>query len=101
MTDKKQPERSMMDLWAKLDAIEGIKIAKARHRRGIDTKDSDLLGRAFATDVTVDVRGVITDPTSGQNVAPATDEVLEGADKAIAAAMATLEGVIPVQHVTS
>ena len=90
-----------MDRTAKLDAIEGIKLAKARHQRGVDTKDADLLRRAFAVDIEVDCRGVMTDPSSGANNAPDTDEVIQGADKAIAAAMTSLEGVISVHHVSS
>ncbi len=90
-----------MDPIARLDAIEGIKIAKARHQRGVDTKDGDLLRRVFAADVDVDCRGVMTDPVTGANSAPETDEVFQGADRAIAAAMSSLEGVVSVHHVSS
>jgi SnoaL-like domain len=90
-----------MDPIARLDAIEGIKIAKARHQRGVDTKDGDLLRRAFAADIDVDCRGVMTDPITGANSAPETDVVFQGADRAIAAAMTSLEGVVSVHHVSS
>ncbi|ETD33300.1 hypothetical protein W823_09460 [Williamsia sp. D3] len=90
-----------MDLIVRLDAIEGIKLAKARHQRGVDTTDVDLLRRVFAEDVLVDCRGVMTDPVSGANSAPQTDEVFQGADKAIAAAVSSLEGVVSVHHVSS
>jgi hypothetical protein len=90
-----------MDPIARLDAIEGIKMAKARHQRGVDTKDGDLLRRAFAADIYVDCRGVMRDPNSGANSAPETDEVFQGADKAIAAAVTSLEGVVSVHHVSS
>jgi len=89
-----------MDSIARLDAIAGIKNAKARHQRGVDTKDADLLRRAFAADIEVDCRGVMTDPVSGANNAPETDEVFQGADKAIAAAMTSLAGVVSVHHVS-
>ena len=89
-----------MDPIARLDAIEGIKLAKARHQRGVDTKDSDLLRRVFAADVDIDCRGVMTDPVTGANSAPETDEVFQGADRAIAAAMSSLEGVVSVHHVS-
>ena len=90
-----------MDPIARLDAIEGIKTSKARHQRGVDTKDEGLLRRVFTDDVLVDCRGVMTDPITGANSAPQTDEVFQGADKAIAAAIASLEGVVSVHHVSS
>ncbi|WP_413768829.1 nuclear transport factor 2 family protein [Rhodococcus pyridinivorans] len=90
-----------MDPVTRLDAIEGIKLTKARHQRGVDTTDVDLLRRVFADDVYVDCRGVMTDPISGANSAPQTDEAFRGADKAIAAAVASLEGVVSVHHVSS
>src|SRR4029079_18785407 len=92
--------RSGMDPMTKLDAIEGIKLAKAGQQRGVDTKDGDLLRLVFADDVVFDGRGVATDPVSGLNMSPATDVVIYGADGAIAAAMETLEGVVSVHHVS-
>lgn len=89
-----------MDAIARLGAIEGIKLTKARQQRGVDTKDPDLLRRVFADDVIVDCRGVMKDPDSGANSAPETDEVFQGAGKAIAAALTSLEGVVSVHHVS-
>jgi hypothetical protein len=89
-----------MDPIIKLEAIEGIKLAKAGQQRGVDTKDGELLRRVFADDVIVDCRGVATDPVSGLNMSPATDVVIHGADGAIAAAMDTLNGVVSVHHVS-
>jgi SnoaL-like domain len=89
-----------MDPISRLTAIEGIKLAKARHQRGVDTKDADLLRRAFADDIEVDCRGVATDPISGVDLAPETDVILRGVDSAVAAAMTSLDGVVSVHHVS-
>jgi SnoaL-like domain len=89
-----------MDMIAKLAAIEGIKLAKARHQRGVDTKDGDLLHLAFAEDVEIDCRGVMTDSVTGANMAPATDEVIRGSNNAVNAALMSLKGVISVHHVS-
>lgn len=89
-----------MDAIARLSAIEGIKLAKARQQRGVDTKDADLLGRAFAEDVEIDCRGVMSDPATGANLAPETDEIIYGRKSAIDAALASLNGVVSVHHVS-
>jgi SnoaL-like domain len=89
-----------MDPITRLEAIEGIKLAKARHQRGVDTKDADLLRRAFADDVEIDCRGTATDSSSGVDLTPATDAIIHGADSAVAAAMASIEGVVTVHHVS-
>lgn len=88
-----------MDPVTRLVAIEGIRTAKARQQRGVDTKDADLLRRAFAEDVLIDCRGVMADPDTGANSAPQTDEVFRGADRAVAAAIDSLRGVVSVHHV--
>ena len=89
-----------MDEIAKLAAIEGIKLAKARHLRGVDTQDGDLLLRAFAEDVEIDCRGVMVDPATGANFAPATDEVIRGSRNAVDAALVSLKGIMSVHHVS-
>jgi len=72
-----------LDLISRLDAIEGIKLAKAIYFRGVDSKDSDLLRSVFAEDVEIDFRGASTDPVTGFNIAPeSTDEVLRGGETA-------------------
>ncbi len=90
-----------MDAIAKLEAIEGIRLAKARHQRGVDTKDGDLLRRVWADDAVVDCRGVMTDPVTGANSAPQTDIILHGVDEAVASAMDSLAGVVSVHHVSN
>ncbi len=89
-----------MDAVDRLSAIEGIKLAKARHQRGVDTKDGDLLRRAFADDVEIDCRGVMVDPATGANFAPATDEMIRGSDNAVNAALVSLKGLVSVHHVS-
>lgn len=70
-----------MDLVSKLDAIEGIKLAKARYFRGVDSKDVKLLRSSLTTDVVCDYRGATTDPITGFNMAPdTTNEPIQGGD---------------------
>jgi len=68
-----------MDLVSKLDAIEGIKLAKARYFRAVDSKDAKLLQSVLADDVVCDYRGATTDPITGYNLAPdTTNEPIRG-----------------------
>jgi hypothetical protein len=91
-------KRGGMDPIARLDAIEGIKLAKARYFRAVDTKDYDLLRSVFTDDVEVDARGVVTDPVSGFNLAPGTDEVNRGVENVVNATRAALKDVVSVHH---
>lgn len=82
-----------------LQAIEDIKVLKARYFRSLDTQDWDLMGQVFADDVVCDFRGSTVDPASGFNPAPeATDNVLRGKDAAIAAIAASMAGVRSIHH---
>jgi hypothetical protein len=90
-----------MDLLAKLDAIEGIKLAKARHQRAVDTKDFDLLARVFADDVEIDCRGVTTDPVSGVSMSPGMESVIHGIEDALALSKRALADVVSVHHVST
>ncbi|WP_219894998.1 nuclear transport factor 2 family protein [Aquisediminimonas profunda] len=90
-----------MDLAEKLDAIEGIKMAKARYFRGIDTKDRDLLRSIFTDDVELDCRGAAIDPVTGHNFAPQTDEIIRGGDNAAYLASTSLTGVVSVHHASA
>lgn len=83
---------------ARLEAIEGIRIAKARHQRGVDTGDSGLLRRAFAEDVEIDVRGADAGTTDGPGTRAEADAVIQGVDEAIAATMKAIEGNVRVHH---
>jgi SnoaL-like domain len=90
-----------MDAITKLEAIEGIRLAKARQQRGVDTKDGDLLRRVWADDAVVDCRGVMTDPVTGANSAPQTDVILHGIDEAVASAIESLAGIVSAHHVSN
>ncbi|MET3774355.1 nuclear transport factor 2 family protein [Arthrobacter nitrophenolicus] len=91
-------ERGGVDPITRLEAIEGIKLVKARYFRATDTKDYDLLRSVFADDVVFDARGVVTDPVSGFNLAPGTDEVIRGVDNVISSNRAALVDIVSVHH---
>ena len=87
-----------MDPAARLEAIEGIRIAKARHQRGVDTGDSGLLRRAFAEDVEIDVRGADAGTMDGARSRAEADAVIHGVDEAVAATMKAIDGNVRVHH---
>jgi hypothetical protein len=91
-------EEGDMDPIMRLEAIEGIKLAKARFFRAVDTKDMDLLREVFADDAEVDARGVVTDPVTGFNLAPATNEVNRGIEDIVNSTRAAIEGLVSVHH---
>lgn len=88
-----------MDLAAKLDAIEGIKLAKARYFRGVDSKDRDLIRSVFTDNVVCDYRGATTDPVSGYNMAPeTTEDVMRGGDLAADSIIFAMKDMRSVHH---
>jgi hypothetical protein len=90
-----------MDPVVRLQAIEGIKAAKARQQRGVDTHDRDLLLRAFTDDVVADCRGIATDPSSGFNLYPDADLVFQGIEAAVASGMSALDNGVAAHHVSN
>jgi hypothetical protein len=88
-----------MDLVSKLDAIEGIKLAKARYFRAVDSKDVKLLRSVFTDDVMCDYRGATTDPITGYNMAPDTTEApMQGGDHAAEAIIQAMKEMRSVHH---
>jgi hypothetical protein len=97
-------------------ALEGIKEAKARYCRGVDTKDWDLFASAFAADATLDLRDFqfSRDPATGGRVASGSVpvEVLEGLsagvewpvagrDEIVSVCRLAMDPVVSAHHVMS
>ena len=59
-------------------AIEGVRTAKARYFRGVDTSDGELVRSILAEDCVLDYRGCCTDPASGIDHLPAMNLVVRG-----------------------
>jgi hypothetical protein len=88
-----------MDTLSKLQAIEDIKMLKARYFRGVDTKDRELLRSVFADAATADYRGAVTDPQSGINAVPGTtEEVVRGGDAIADGVIAAVAALVTVHH---
>ncbi|WP_448624483.1 nuclear transport factor 2 family protein [Geodermatophilus sp. URMC 64] len=90
-----------MDPVVRLQAVEGIKAAKARQQRGVDTNDRDLLLHAFTDDVVADCRGIATDPSTGFNLYPDPDLVFRGIEAAVASGMSALDNGVATHHVSN
>jgi len=88
-----------MELAEKHEAIEQVRLIKARYFRGVDFKDEALLASIFADDVFIDYRGAATDPISGYNISPeATNEPLEGGAHAARVVANSMPGIVSVHH---
>ena len=61
-----------------LEAVEAIKIVKARYFRGVDTADAQLVRGILAEDCVLDYRGCCTDPVTGTDFMPTMNTVLRG-----------------------
>jgi hypothetical protein len=88
-----------MDLVEKLAAIEGIKATKAKYFRAVDTKDDQLWRSVYADEVYLDFRGCVTDPVTGWNFAPGTDEARMVRMASVPGGISeTLAGIESVHH---
>jgi hypothetical protein len=84
-------------LTRRLDAIEGVKLAKARYWRGVDICDGDLVRSILAEECELDYRGCCTDPATGRDWLPAMNVVLTGRDKWVADGMSRF-GIVSVHQ---
>lgn len=84
-----------MSAFDRLNAIEEIKILKARYFRSLDTKDWASMEQTMTPDVICDYRGAATDPATGINAVPgATEKPLAGRMEAIEMLRRGLDGVV-------
>lgn len=73
-----------MDPIDRLAAIEGIRRAKARYFRGVDTGDGELVRSVLAENCELNYRGCCTDPATGTDFLPAMNVVLKGRESWLA-----------------
>jgi len=67
-----------MNAIERLEAIEQIRLVKARYFRGVDTNDAALVRSILAEDCVLDYLGCCTDPVSGRDFLPSMNVVMRG-----------------------
>ena len=67
-----------MDVIHRLEAIEAIKLLKARYFRGVDTGDGALVRSVLAEDCVLDYTDCFVDPLTGQDHFPALSMIMRG-----------------------
>ena len=86
-----------MDDVEALQAIEAIKLIKARYFRGVDTGDAELVRGILADDCVLDYRGCCTDPSTCRDYLPAMNVVMRGSDSWSSKGLASA-GIVSVHH---
>jgi len=86
-----------MDDVAALQAIEAIRLVKARYFRGVDTGDTELVRGILADDCVLDYRGCCTDPVTGRDYLPAMNVVMRGSASWSSQGLASA-GIVSVHH---
>lgn len=67
-----------MDVIHRLEAIEAIKLLKARYFRGVDTGDGALVRSVLAEDCVLDYTDCFVDPLTGDDHFPALSMIMRG-----------------------
>jgi hypothetical protein len=80
-----------------LQAIEAIRLVKARYFRGVDTSDPDLVRGILAEDCVLDYNGCCTDPATGRDYLPAMNLVVRGRASWSSKGLSSF-GIVSVHH---
>jgi hypothetical protein len=80
-----------------LQAIEAIKLVKARYFRGVDTSDAGLVRSTLAADCVLDYMRCCTDPATGRDYLPTMNIVMRGSASWPDGGMKAF-GIVSVHH---